>query len=833
MDASTTFMVYTFAVALCILHCQVASSLHYEVYNTTQRRSIVVDGRTSPFKYNHDSSIAYFQGFSGFFPKYLNILSIPSGKWIVLWNANTVPKEGAPGQVNLMSVANDTAYEWSAPVPAFSDASRAENIIPCSKEDACTQWQPNLIVVKKQLWAIWCQEGNSSAYYGAYFSYLSNIDEKWTSKRLMWKAPNGSLDYHVWIDGFAFSIFPTQDPIQTLSTGRILAPATLTQVQNKSIKIDTVLITNDYGATWTFSNGTSLPGIENTNAQWEPTVWDGAGKQTFLLARNNVNMKNPPGDPNSVPSWGKVVGANSMDMGSTWSNLTFIKGIESVTSRAHIWGQPYEGRQLMVLNDFWDSLVSHTFGSLHWNPMYGRRNVALFFTRNTLINATMDAFAFLPGISLTMWNEPTVAYPQMWIANVNGADNLAMSYSQGSAYRSIKVVLLENGLPSENQSFIYPRGNFGSLRSQPELVSDPESVFLEFYGGQSMWTNRNFSNASTSSGILDEDGWSLLISGEVRVDDEGSCLFDSRSANSGFLFGFGLRSHEYMAPFIHVGGNDTFPPTLSVPTGVWMNMSLRVQKQNRTGVIQQANMCTIDFEINGQHETVQASCMPEGFQLSSNKARIGAPLSLGSSVTNFTGAVKSLRVSAEKGMTERLVLSLTPSHWNDSFIQPEPLFDSVRKVTVNDVAFMRVCGRGSFTFDIDRNTQARDTVQIGFIVNLTSTSRKTLATMGDGQSPVTLEVENASVTIGGENCKMLHVQQRHTPDLMYNCTLTLTPGGVMASVQADNGNTFVCSHTYKQSPQANWVFIGKGYDSVNSTKDCFDIQLQSFWSRVI
>eukprot|EP00039_Didymoeca_costata_P014693 m.240074 g.240074 ORF g.240074 m.240074 type:complete len:85 (-) comp16074_c0_seq19:1636-1890(-) len=71
-------------------------------------------------------------------------------------------------------------------------------------------------------------------------------------------------------------------------------------------------------------------------------VWDGAGKQTFLLARNNVNMKNPPGDPNSVPSWGKVVGANSMDMGSTWSNLTFIKGIESVTSRAHIWGQPYE-----------------------------------------------------------------------------------------------------------------------------------------------------------------------------------------------------------------------------------------------------------------------------------------------------------------------------------------------------------------------------------------------------------------------------------------------------------------------------------------------------------
>lgn len=151
----------------------VASSLHYEVYNTTQRRSIVVDGRTSPFKYNHDSSIAYFQGFSGFFPKYLNILSIPSGKWIVLWNANTVPKEGAPGQVNLMSVANDTTYgqcacvcvcvkklfsviitEWSAPVPAFSDASRAENIIPCRKEDACTQWQPNLIVVKKQLW-VW------------------------------------------------------------------------------------------------------------------------------------------------------------------------------------------------------------------------------------------------------------------------------------------------------------------------------------------------------------------------------------------------------------------------------------------------------------------------------------------------------------------------------------------------------------------------------------------------------------------------------------------------------------------------------------------------------
>ncbi len=136
----------------------------YEVYQPAIERHFVVDVDNQPLQYNHDSSVAWFKD-----------------RWICLWNAHIEPNEGVPGQLNYMATSRD-GKTWTAPVACFADPQYSENPIPCPSG---TQWQPNLIEVEGQLWAVWYQNSNDR-YGGCYVSRLSAPDGKWANELLMW-----------------------------------------------------------------------------------------------------------------------------------------------------------------------------------------------------------------------------------------------------------------------------------------------------------------------------------------------------------------------------------------------------------------------------------------------------------------------------------------------------------------------------------------------------------------------------------------------------------------------------------------------------------------------
>ena len=113
----------------------------YEIYAPTITKSIVVSGRTSALKYNHDCSDVQFDG-----------------EWITVWNGNTSPDEAKPGQLNYMSTSFDR-MSWSAPVRAFSGPA---SMNPVSCNSTCMQWQPNLIVLGTKLGCAWSQGHHST-----------------------------------------------------------------------------------------------------------------------------------------------------------------------------------------------------------------------------------------------------------------------------------------------------------------------------------------------------------------------------------------------------------------------------------------------------------------------------------------------------------------------------------------------------------------------------------------------------------------------------------------------------------------------------------------------
>jgi len=136
----------------------------YEVYQPHIERHFVVNSDTSELKYNHVSSIAWFRD-----------------RWFCIWNANQVIAEGKPGQLNCISTSSD-GRTWSPPEPAFASEARSVNPIPCPTG---FQWQPNLVVVGDELWAVWSQNSRDE-HFGCYVSRLRDPDGRWENRLLKW-----------------------------------------------------------------------------------------------------------------------------------------------------------------------------------------------------------------------------------------------------------------------------------------------------------------------------------------------------------------------------------------------------------------------------------------------------------------------------------------------------------------------------------------------------------------------------------------------------------------------------------------------------------------------
>ena len=458
----------------CISAAAATEWRNYAVYQPRIERGIVVEAAAQPLRYNHDSSVAWFRD-----------------RWFCVWNANTIPEEGAPGQLNYVSESTD-GMRWSEARPAFSDPALCFNPIPCPKG---TQWQPNLLVVDNSLWCLWSQNSRDP-HHGCYLSVLANPDALWTNRLIRFDGKADPL-----IEGKAFRVFPTQNPLR-LKCGRILAPVTLigppSEVAPPSRnswyqkeKRDSVIYTDDAGATWHLSPGAIIPGHDWR--QWEPTVCEQPDGSVLMFARNNLIS---PFEDAFITPQTALVRSVSRDRGVTWSHHEYVP-IQTVVSRMHILKQPESERYLMIHND-WPA------GEF----VRDRRNLALFINRG-------GGFDFTAGIGLTA-HEFQVAYPQM---DIHG-DALLFSYSQGDCgLRNIRVVRV-SPLPSPGNLYLYPRSN---LPVPPRCTFTND--FLHLRGGA-------FLRCRTTP-RTDTDRFRAEA---VIAPESGGVLFDNRAGGKGLVW---------------------------------------------------------------------------------------------------------------------------------------------------------------------------------------------------------------------------------------------------------------------------------------------------------
>jgi hypothetical protein len=731
----------------------------YAVYQPRIERALVCDAAAQPLRYNHDSSVAWFRD-----------------RWICLWNANAIPAEGAPGQLNYVSTSRD-GLSWSAPLPAFSDSNLCANPVPCPKG---TQWQPNLLVVKERLWAVWSQNSKDE-HNGCYLSVLDAPEGQWTNRLMTW---NGQADPV--FDGKPFRLFPTQNPVR-LSTGRVLAPVTMmgplssTAPAGKSgwqwlEKRNSVLFTDDDGATWHVSPGTVLPGLDWR--QWEPTVFEQPDGSVLMFARNNLipSLETAAITPAETLTW-----SVSRDRGATWSPHAFVP-LETVVSRMHVLRQPASDRFLMIHNDW----PAGTFCA-------DRRNLALFVNRGGGVD-------FTAGIGLTD-REPEVAYPQMDIHD----NALLFSYSQGACgLRNIRAVRV-SPLPAPDQLYLYPRAN---VPPPPQCALTNNALLLS--GGPSLKCR---AAPAVRSDRFVAEAW-------INPDDDG-VLFDNRGPAGGFVWGLSGTC------FVHLGEPaKNIRSTLPVPRGRWIRVGLSLNYPKGEVV----------FSANGQTERV--TFKPGRRSLSGSSATLFGPNPAASSLTAFEGSVRSLTLDG----TNRLFDAAEPLAVTRDFLLASggagspstPSAMGTSRATSSVLAserdgrpVLRFTGSASAGVELDANERASgDAVEFEFAFRMESGGTGTLCTVGDVNQPARVVIRDAEVLLCANVAT--HSCGRLTPGAWQR--LTLATRGDTTRVTLDDNPTAEVRH----APQATWLYLGEGYRPFSSPSDsAFCIDVPSVRSRVI
>ncbi len=644
----------------------------YTVYAPKIERAVVVDAAQQPLRYNHDSSVAWYRD-----------------RWFCVWNANTTPAEGAPGQLNFLSTSRDGLI-WSPPQPVFSDPSHSVNPIPCPKG---TQWQPNLLVVGDRLWCIWSQN-SKDAHNGCYFSTLDAPDGLWTNRLLTW---NGQADPV--IDGHPYRLFPSQNPLR-LASGRVLAPVTMIGPLSTNAaagtnswygreKRNSVLVTDD-GVTWHVSPGAVLPGLEWR--QWEPTVFEQPDGSVIMFARNNFI---PAFERATIRPEETLVWSISRDAGMTWTPHAFVP-IETVVSRMHVLRQPHSDRLLMTHNDW----PAGRFGA-------DRRNLALFVNRGSGID-------FVAGIGLT-GREPEVAYPQM---DIQG-DTLLITYSQGPcALRNIRAVRV-SPLPDPKRLYLYPRSN---LPPAPQCILTNGVLTLQ--GGASL--------ACLAAPDIATDR--VRIEADIKPDGHG-VLFDNRASTNGFVWGIAGTA------FVHLGDPArNLRSTLPVLSTRW----------NRLGVSINYPKGEVIFTLNGQTDRV--TFKPGRRSLASRTATLFGPNFSTSALPPLEGEVRSLTLdgtnrlfdaSSPDGLTrfDKVTETANARKTETSSISTVPAGPDGR-------AFLRLTGLASAGVELPANERAAgDRLEFAFTFRIECGVTGTLCTVGDACQPARVVVRDGTILL--------------------------------------------------------------------------------------
>ena len=426
----------------------------YEVYQPTITRHAVIDARSHAHKYNHCSTIAWFQD-----------------RWFCLWGSHVPMGEHTPGQRMVFSTSHD-GRAWTPIERLFSNEKYCENSVPYP-EGKGHQWQPNLGVVEDELWVLWNQGGGTHDFRGPdgtrskdlrglYFSRLNDADGKWVNRRIEW-------DGQIWptVDGQQYYLNTTQN-LYRLRSGRVLAPVTLRAANGRADdapenvsgwwsveKRNAVIYTDDLGETWHLSSGCVTPGF--SWIQWEPTVWEQPDGSVMMFARNNTNWQLGHGKPASGEY---LLWSISRDQGQTWTPHRHVP-LESVCSRMHV--APLDGRGVWNPATPDDDFTGRRYVMVHNDAPGGeyswaaaRNNLALFFARG-------GGFDFVAGNGFS-GHQPRSCYPQMWRHD----NTLAVSYTTSeSDSRSIYVALI-SPLPEPDRYYLFPRMNDVPRPARPE-----------------------------------------------------------------------------------------------------------------------------------------------------------------------------------------------------------------------------------------------------------------------------------------------------------------------------------------------------------------------------
>ena len=733
----------------------------------------MLDGARQELKYSHDATIAWFRD-----------------RWICLWNANSIGLESQPGQRIYMSTSRD-GRTWSAAELAFANPARSTNPVPCPK--GC-QWQPNLIVVRERLWAVWSQISRDE-HFGCYVSRLDRPEGRWANRRLLWDGePNPTALGRRW------RLLPTQNPIR-LRSGRILAPLNMLGPRAQDAperlkgwsgieKRNSVLYTDDEGLTWHVSPGTVQP--ERTWAQWEPTVWELADGTVMMVARSNHAV----GRPAEALTWSR-----SVDQGATWEPCRAVP-IETAVARMHV--VPAGGdRFLMVHNDWHESQF-----------VQSRYNLALFFTRGAGVD-----FVAGPGITAI---EPMVTYPQAWLRG-NG---LAVAYTLGGHPSSIRVAHV-SPLPDPGRYFLFPRTNVPP-RPAPRRVGGA----LVFDGRQHVATRR-----------VVETGRDQFSAGAWVRHESGVVLLDTRGGRPAGGFAWGMKQGARPLLFLFTPERDIMPK-LRLESGVWTYLGITVD----------ARQAQATFYVDDRHETVRFAGPPP-HPLRGDTGHIGDRRSTRSSLYGLVGRLRHMALypDARLGPREHAWLhnqfapqvsrpllgpaaspTAQPSLWLDpadeaafrrDFALPAAPEHRVECVQDQGRAALRFTGDASAGVDLDANQRSRgDRVEFSFRCRIDRAAACTLCTVGDANHPARLVADAGRLWLrsAGQSEAVAPAPAGRWLDVL------VATAGQETRVSVD------CrSATVTHSPMATWLYIGEGYPRrPSASAGQFLVPVASVCSRV-
>jgi hypothetical protein len=641
----------------------------FSLYSPRVERTYVLDPASSPLQYNHDASIALFQSV-----------------WVAVWNANTNPREGQPGQYNMMSTSTDLKT-WSAPAKAFSDVASAENPVPCNAT-TCMQWQPNLFKLQDgRLGCVWSgSNGRNGRVDGqamaTYFSVLSSPTSRWFNRAIVFAGGSSGSSTKPTFQNATWTLFASQNPT-VLRDGKILAPVVMTSNQKARdgppgcalaviphnvsqmcfARRSSVLIADSQGQRWHASEGTLIPG--HSWAQWEPTVWSPAGdsKHVLMISRFNDFRLPVHGGPKADV---RMQHARSSDSGRSWTSLQPLP-LDTVVSRMQVAAQSVGGdvaRWLMTMNDV------NPFGI---RGCAGRLNVALYLAP-AAGSPEMASLGFVPGVGLSEDHEIAM-YPQMW----QDGDRLAVIYSSGNVPRGIRVASVT--LPPSGTKVVAVRNNTYFAEAGPARP-ETRGPWLRFYGQQLLQTASPLELHPPSPSqprTLSAGGWIRLPLStgrcgtllDTRGHPTGGIVLGIHSVATNWTAARGLYAYSpYAWLGIHASKGSSTNVELPAKSRLTEACTAAVRsQQNGAGIggslyvgwsINASGSATFFCGSNGSMhaETVACNAMPADwpFSATASNSTVGyknLPTQLHSSVPGFVGELGSFAVFPGKHFTAR------------------------------------------------------------------------------------------------------------------------------------------------------------------------------------